>query len=75
MNSQISINLIKNACLKEVDSCIDLVLTNRKYSFKITASYKTGLSDHHNLNYPVMKTTVKREKSKKLLYRNYSNFS
>ena len=61
-------------CFKGTCSCIDLILTNRKYSFKNTSSYETGLSDHHHLIYSVMKTTFKREEPK-LIYRNYSNFS
>ena len=61
-------------CFKGTRSCIDLILTNRKYSFKNTSSYETGLSDHHHLIYSVMKTTFKR-KEPKLIYRNYSNFS
>ena len=62
-------------CFKGTCSCIDLMLTNRKYSFKITFSYETRLSDHHHLIYSVLKTTFKCEESKKLIYRNYSSFS
>ena len=52
-----------------------MILTNRKYSFKNTSSYETGLSDHQHLIYSVMKTMFKCEEPKKLIYRNYSNFS
>ena len=73
MNNQ---NLVKsNTCFKGEGSCIDLILTNRKYCFKNTCSFKTGLSDHHHLIYSVMKTTFKSEELKKLSYRDYSNFS
>ena len=48
------------------------MLTNRKYSFKNTCSFETGLSDHHHLIYSVMKTTLN---LKNLIYRDYSNFS
>ena len=76
MDSQNFVRLIKNkTCFKGIGSCIDLILTNRKYSFKDTSSYKTGLSDHHHLIYSVMKTIFKCEEPKKLIYRNYSNFS
>ena len=51
-----------------------MILTNRKYFFKNTFSYETGLSDHQHLIYSVMKTTFKCEKPKKFIYRNYSNF-
>ena len=76
MDSQIFVNLIKNkACFKGTGPCIDLILTNRKYSFRNTSSYETGLSDHHQLIYSVMKTIFKCEEPKKSIYRNYSNFS
>ena len=49
MDSQNFTNLIKNStCYKVVGSCIDFILTNRKYCFKNTSSYKTGISDHHH---------------------------
>ena len=76
MDSQNFVSLIKNKmCFKGTGSCIDLILTNKKYSFKNTSSYETGLSDHHHLIYSVMKTTFKCEESKKLIYSNYSYFS
>ena len=76
MDSQNFVSPIKNkTCFKETGSCIDLILANRKYSFKDTSSYKTGLSDHPHLIYSVMKTTFKCEEPKKLVYRDYSNFS
>ena len=45
-------NLIKtNFCFKG----IDLILTDRKYSFKYTSSYETGISDHHHMIYTMLK--------------------
>ena len=67
--------LFSNTCFKGEGSCIDLILTNRKYSFKNTCSFETGLSDHHHLIYSVMKTTFKSEEPENLIYRDYSNFS
>ena len=76
MNNQNLFNLLKsNTCFKREGSCIDLLLTNRKYSFKNTCSSETGLSDHQHLIYSVMKTTFKSEEPQKLIYRDYSNFS
>ena len=76
MDSQNFVSLIKNKTYcKGTGSCIDLILTNRKYSFENTSSYETGLRDHHHLLYSVMKTTFKCEEPKKFIYRNYSNFS
>ena len=52
MNNQNLFNLVKgNTCFKDKGSCIDLILTNRKYSFKNTCSFETELSDHHHLVY------------------------
>ena len=75
MDSQKFVCLIKNkTCFKGTGSCIDLILTNRKYSFKNTPSYETERHDHHHLIHTVMETTIKCEESKKLIYWNYSNF-
>ena len=74
-DSQNCATLVKNkTCFKGTGSCIDLILTNRKYSFKNT-SYETGLSDRHHLLYSVIETTFNCEESKKSIYRTYSNFS
>ena len=76
MDSQNFVSLRKNkTCFKGTGSCIDLILTNRKYSFTSTSSYESGLTDHHHLIYSVMKSTFKCEEPKKLIYRDYSNFS
>ena len=62
MDSQNFVSLVKNkTCFNGTASCIDLILTNRKYSFKNTSSYETGLSNHHHLIYSVMKTIFKCE--------------
>ena len=58
-------NLIKtNTCFKGRGSCIDLILTSRKYCFKHSSTFETGLSDHHHLVYSMLKTCFKRKKSK-----------
>ena len=50
MNSNVLHNLIKvNTCFKGKGTWIDLILTNRKYSFKNTHNFETGLSDHHHM--------------------------
>ena len=44
-----SINLIKgNTYFKGRGSYIDLILTNRRFSFKHSNSYETCISDHHH---------------------------
>ena len=68
-------NLIKNdTCFKGDGSCIDLILTNRKYCLKNTSSFETGISDHHHLIYSMLKTAFEKEESKKFTYRNYKQF-
>ena len=49
LNKHDLINLIKNnTCFKGEGSCIDLILTNRKLSFKNSSSIEAGLSNHHH---------------------------
>ena len=68
-------NLIKNStCFKGDGSCKDLILTNRKYCFKNTSSFETGINDNHDLIYVMLKTTFEKEESKKVSYRNYKQF-
>ena len=69
-------NLIKtNTCFKGKGSSIDLILTNRKYSFKYTSSYETGLSDHHHMIYTMLKSSFINIEPKLLNYRDYKNFN
>ena len=69
-------NLIKkNTCFKNTGTCIDLMLTNQKYSFKNTNVFETGLSDHHLLIYSMLKTTFTKMKPKKIIYRDFKSFS
>ena len=50
-------NLIKtNACFKGKGSYIDLILTNRKISFKFTSTYETEISDHHHMVYTILES-------------------
>ena len=68
-------NLIKtNTCFKGKGSSIDLILTNRKYSFKNTSSYETGLSDHHHMIYTMFKSSFVNIEPKQLNYRDFKNF-
>ena len=65
-------NIIKsNTCFKGNGTCIDLILTNRKYCFKHSSTFETGLSDHHHLIYSMLKTTFKKEEPKLYKYRHY----
>ena len=53
---------------------IDLVLTNRKFSFKNNQSFETSLSDHHHMVYTMLKTTFQKSEPKQLIYRDFKNF-
>ena len=67
-------NLIKsNTCFKGTGSCINLILTNRKYCFKHTSTCETELSDHHHLIYSKLKATFKKDESKQFIYCDYKN--
>ena len=68
-------NIIKsNARFKGHGTCIDLILTNRKYCFKHSSTLETGLSDHHHLIYSMLKTTFKKDEPKLFKYRDYKKF-
>ena len=70
------VNLIKsNTCLKGKASCIDLILTNREYSFKHSNSIETGIRDHHHLIYTMLKTTFSKAEPKLVDYRKYKTYN
>ena len=74
MQSHKLFNLIKsNTCFKGRGFC--MILTNRKFCFKNSSTFETGLRDHHHLIYSILKTTFKKEDSKRLVYREYKNFN
>ena len=59
-----------NTCFKRSGSCIDLILTNRKYCFQGTSSFETGLRDYHHLIYSIVKRTPE---PKQVIYRNHKH--
>ena len=67
----------KPTCFKSVTnpSCIDLILTNKKYSLQHSHSFETGLSDFHHMIYTQLKTTFVKQPPKVLKYRDYTKFS
>ena len=64
-----------NTCFKGKGTCIDLILTNRKYSFKNTNTFEVGLSDYRHMIYTMLKSTFEKAEPIKLTYRDYKNFS
>ena len=76
LNSNNLYNLIKsNTCFKGKGSYIDLILTNRKYSFKFSGSYETGISDCHHMIYTMLKSCFNNTEPKLLNYRDFKIFS
>ena len=75
LNSNNLYNLIKsNTCFKGKGSCIDLFLTNRKYSFKFSGSYETGISDHHRMIYTMVKSYFNNTEPKLSNYGDFKHF-
>ena len=66
-------NIMKqNTCFKsDGGSCIDLLITNSKFSFMKANSFETGLSDHHHMIYTILKTKFEKFKPKKSIYQNF----
>ena len=57
LNSSNLYSVIKsNTCFKGKGSCIELFLTNRKYSSKFIGSYETGIIHHHHMIYTMLKS-------------------
>ena len=69
-------NIMKQStCFKgDGDSCIDLLITNSKFSFMTANSFENGLSDHHHLIYTILKTKFEKLKPKKSTYRNFKQY-
>ena len=65
-------NIMKqNTCFKgDGGSCIDLLITNSKFSFMKANSFETRLSDHHT----ILKTKFEKFKPKKSIYRNFIQY-
>ena len=69
------INLIKeNTCFKVQRSCMDLLLTNKRFSFKNSNSYETGISDHQLLIHLKLKFTFFNLQQQLVLCRDYKSF-
>ena len=63
-------------CFKSTQgSCIDLMLTNKKYSFKDTQTFETGFSDFHHMIYTILKSRYTKLPPKTIRYRDYKKYS
>ena len=69
-------NIVKrNTCFtKNNKSTIDLLLTNKEMSFRVTNTTETGLSDCHKLISLFMKSYISGLNPKTIFYRDYKNF-
>ena len=69
-------NMMKqNTCFKgDGGSCIDLLITNSKFSFMKTNSFETGLSDHDHMIHAIFKTKFEKFEPKKSIYRNFIQY-
>ena len=70
-------NLIKEpTCFKnpENPACIDLILTNKRLSFKNTYMIETGVSDFHKMIEAVMKMHFPKMKPQIVGYWKYKDF-
>ena len=76
LNSNNLYNLIKgNTCFKDKGSCINLFLTNRKYTVKFSGSYETGISDHLHMICTMLKSCCSNAEPKLLNCRDFNHFS
>ena len=64
------------ACFKSNQGrCIDLILTNKKYSFKDTQIFETGFSDFHHLIYTIFDSQSTKLPPKVIRYKDHSKYS
>ena len=62
-------------CHKSINpTCINLILTNKKNHFMKSATFETGLSDHHKLTTTILRKTISKGNSKKMFCRDYKRF-
>ena len=54
-------------------TCIDLILTNKKHSFKNTSVIDTGLSDFHRMIFTQMKLTFEKLPPRTISFRDFKN--
>ena len=52
-------------------TCIDLILTDEKYSFKSTCAIETAVSDFHRMIYTQLKLTYQKLSPKTVEFRDY----
>ena len=56
-------------------TCVDLVLSNSRNSFKDSTVISADMSDSHEMIVTVLKTTIAKGKPRQILYRDYKHFT
>ena len=65
----------KPTCFQSTSqSCIDLLLTNKKEFFKNSNVSEVGISDHHSLIMTALRSQLVKGNAKTKLYRDYNTF-
>ena len=65
----------QSTCFKSYGgSCIDLLITNLKFLFMKANFFETGLSDHHDVIYTILKKIFENLEPKKWIYRNFKQY-
>ena len=70
-------NLIKGCTcdtIRYASTSIDVIMTNKKRSFKNSCTVATGISDYHSMVLTTMRANYERLKPIKIQYRLYKNF-
>ena len=55
-------------------SCIDLLITNSKFSLMKSNSIEIGLIHHHHMMHAILKTKFEKLEPKKSIYRNFKQY-
>ena len=75
-SNQLHNHMKEKTCWKSIHgSCIDLVISNKKYSLMNTGTVETGLSDFHSLIYSMLKATYQKLPPKVIRYRQWKHFN
>ena len=69
-------NLITSSAYETLNSSIslDVIITNKKRSFKNSGTIETGISDLHKMTITTMRVSYQRLQPIKVQYRSYKNF-
>ena len=70
------VNLITGSTCETLNSstCLDVILTNKKRTFKNSGIIETGISDLHKMTITTMRVNYQRLQPIKVQYRSYKNF-